>query len=93
MRLVLEFGAQSQFQLSHDALKAFPADLQEKSEIFYWPVVKRCNRDSTETVEAHASGSETGGGDIESAIRVQCCGLSFATDSRMSFRQVGNKRN
>ena len=38
---LLEFGAESQFQLSHDALKAFPAELQEKAEIFYWPVEKR----------------------------------------------------
>jgi phosphatidylserine/phosphatidylglycerophosphate/cardiolipin synthase-like enzyme len=41
VRLVLEFGVQSQFQLSHDALKAFPLDLQEKAEIFYWPIDKR----------------------------------------------------
>lgn len=39
--LVLEFGNQSHHQLSHDALRAFPRDLQEKAEIFYWPVVKR----------------------------------------------------
>jgi cardiolipin synthase len=41
VRLILEFGLQSQFQLSHDALKAFPSDLQAKAEIFYWPVEKR----------------------------------------------------
>jgi len=41
VRLILEFGVQSQFQLSHDALKAFPAELQAKAEIFYWPVEKR----------------------------------------------------
>ena len=41
VRLVLEFGVQSQFQLSHDARKAFPVDLQEKAEIFYWPIEKR----------------------------------------------------
>jgi len=41
VRLVLEFGVQSQFQLSHDALKAFPADLRDKAEIFYWPLEKR----------------------------------------------------
>jgi cardiolipin synthase len=39
--LVLEFGDQSHDQLSHDALKAFPEDLREKAEIFYWPVEKR----------------------------------------------------
>ena len=41
VRLVLEFGVQSQFQLSHDALKAFPADLRDGAEIFYWPIEKR----------------------------------------------------
>jgi cardiolipin synthase A/B len=41
VRLILEFGVQSQFQLSHDALKAFPAELQAKADIFYWPVEKR----------------------------------------------------
>jgi cardiolipin synthase A/B len=41
VRLILEFGVQSQFQLTYDALKAFPADLRAKSEIFYWPVEKR----------------------------------------------------
>lgn len=41
VRLVLEFGVQSQFQLSHDALKAFPADLRDKAEIFYWPIENR----------------------------------------------------
>jgi cardiolipin synthase len=41
VRLILEFGLQSQFQLSHDALNAFPAELRAKSEIFYWPVEKR----------------------------------------------------
>jgi len=41
VRLVLEFGSQSHFQLSHDALKAFPVELREKAEIFYWPLEKR----------------------------------------------------
>jgi cardiolipin synthase len=41
VRLVLEFGIQSQFQLSHDAIKAFPADLHRKAEIFYWPIEHR----------------------------------------------------
>jgi len=41
VRLILEFGVQSQFQLSHDALKAFPADLQAKAEVFYWPIERR----------------------------------------------------
>jgi phosphatidylserine/phosphatidylglycerophosphate/cardiolipin synthase-like enzyme len=41
VRFVLEFGGQSQFQLSHDALEAFPADLRDRAEIFYWPIEKR----------------------------------------------------
>jgi cardiolipin synthase len=41
VRLVLEFGVESQFQLSHDALKAFPSDLRDEAEIFYWPIEKR----------------------------------------------------
>lgn len=41
IRLVLEFGAESQNQLSHDALKAFPIELQNKAEIYYWPLEKR----------------------------------------------------
>jgi phosphatidylserine/phosphatidylglycerophosphate/cardiolipin synthase-like enzyme len=41
IRLLLEFGAYSQNQLSHDALKAFPLDLQCKAEVFYWPLEKR----------------------------------------------------
>jgi cardiolipin synthase len=41
VRLLLEFGAESQNQLSHDAVKAFPADLQRNVEIFYWPIANR----------------------------------------------------
>jgi phosphatidylserine/phosphatidylglycerophosphate/cardiolipin synthase-like enzyme len=41
IRLLLEFEAQSQHQLSMDALKAFPADLRSKAEIFFWPLEKR----------------------------------------------------
>jgi phosphatidylserine/phosphatidylglycerophosphate/cardiolipin synthase-like enzyme len=41
VRLVLEFGIESKFQLSHDALKAFPLELQDKLEIFYWPTANR----------------------------------------------------
>jgi cardiolipin synthase len=41
VRLILEFGAYSEYQLSHDALKAFPTDLQAKAEVFYWPREKR----------------------------------------------------
>jgi cardiolipin synthase A/B len=41
IRLLLEFGAHSQNQLSHDALKAFPQGLQKKAEVFYWPLENR----------------------------------------------------
>jgi cardiolipin synthase len=41
IRLLLEFGAESLNQLSHDALKAFPLDLQNKAEIYFWPMEKR----------------------------------------------------
>jgi phosphatidylserine/phosphatidylglycerophosphate/cardiolipin synthase-like enzyme len=41
IRLLLEFGVHSQNQLSHDALNAFPPDLQSKAEIFYWPLENR----------------------------------------------------
>jgi cardiolipin synthase A/B len=41
IRLLLEFGVHSQNQLSHDALNAFPPDLQSKAEIFYWPFENR----------------------------------------------------
>ncbi|HEY2169845.1 MAG TPA: DISARM system phospholipase D-like protein DrmC [Candidatus Angelobacter sp.] len=41
IRLLLEFGAQSQNQLTHDALKAFPLELQNKAEIYYWPIENR----------------------------------------------------
>jgi cardiolipin synthase A/B len=41
VRLVLEFGVPSQFQLSNDAIEAFPVDLQEKAEIYFWPLEKR----------------------------------------------------
>jgi phosphatidylserine/phosphatidylglycerophosphate/cardiolipin synthase-like enzyme len=41
IRLLLEFGAYSQNQLTHDALKAFPRELQNKAEIFFWPLEKR----------------------------------------------------
>jgi hypothetical protein len=38
VRLLLEFGAHSLHQLSPDALNAFRADLQNKAEIFFWPL-------------------------------------------------------
>ena len=41
IRLLLEFGAHSQNQLSHDALKAFPQDLQRIAEVFDWPLERR----------------------------------------------------
>jgi cardiolipin synthase len=41
VRLILEFGVHSQFQLTHDALRAFPDDLRTAAEVFYWPLEKR----------------------------------------------------
>jgi phosphatidylserine/phosphatidylglycerophosphate/cardiolipin synthase-like enzyme len=41
IRLLLEFGAQSQNQLTHDALKTFPVELQNTAEIYYWPLEHR----------------------------------------------------
>jgi phosphatidylserine/phosphatidylglycerophosphate/cardiolipin synthase-like enzyme len=41
IRMVLEFEATSQNQLSIDALKAFPIDLIAISEIYFWPLSKR----------------------------------------------------
>jgi len=41
VRLILEFGVHSQFQLTHDAHQAFPDDLRATAEVFYWPLEKR----------------------------------------------------
>jgi len=41
VRLLLEFGSQSQQQLTHDALNAFPEELRAKAEIYFWPLEKR----------------------------------------------------
>jgi len=41
VRLLLEFESQSQHQLSRDALKAFPADLRTRADVYYWPLEKR----------------------------------------------------
>jgi cardiolipin synthase len=41
IRLILEFEEESHRQLSMDALKAFPVNLQKRIEIYYWPAEKR----------------------------------------------------
>jgi phosphatidylserine/phosphatidylglycerophosphate/cardiolipin synthase-like enzyme len=41
VRLLLEFGAGCHYQLSQDALNAFPVDLRSAAQIFYWPLEKR----------------------------------------------------
>ncbi len=44
IRLILEFAEESLGQLSHDALRAFPMELREQAEIWYWPLEHRdCN--------------------------------------------------
>ena len=41
VRLILEFGDQSEGQLSISAIKAFSDEIQTNAEIYYWPVEKR----------------------------------------------------
>lgn len=41
IRLVLEFVATSEGQLSFDALKAFPQNLIQVSDVYFWPIEKR----------------------------------------------------
>lgn len=41
VRLILEFEESSNGQLSYDAIKAFPLDIQTKAEIYYWPLEMR----------------------------------------------------
>jgi cardiolipin synthase len=41
VRLILEFEEESQSQLSIDALRAFPTELQKHAQIFYWPLERR----------------------------------------------------
>jgi cardiolipin synthase len=44
IRLVLEFEQASQNQLSMDALKAFPTNLIDRAEIYFWPLgMRACN--------------------------------------------------
>jgi cardiolipin synthase A/B len=54
IRLLLEFGTHSQNQLSHDALNAFPQDLQTRAQIFYWPIEKREMNSSGKPGKLHA---------------------------------------
>lgn len=41
VRLILEFEESSNGQLSYDAVKAFPLEIQNKAEIYYWPLEMR----------------------------------------------------
>ena len=54
IRLVLEFAEASEGQLSFDALKAFPPDLVETSEVYYWPVEKRERNQAGKPGKLHA---------------------------------------
>jgi cardiolipin synthase len=57
VRLILEFETESQYQLSQDALKAFPADFQNKSLIYYWPLEKRKKNSFGNPGKLHAKGA------------------------------------
>jgi cardiolipin synthase len=54
IRLVLEFAEASEGQLSFDALNAFPTDLVEASEVYYWPVEKRERNQAGKPGKLHA---------------------------------------
>lgn len=54
IRLVLEFEASSEGQLSFDALKAFPQELIKVVEVFQWPVEKRERNQSGRPGKLHA---------------------------------------
>lgn len=54
IRLVLEFAEASEGQLSFDALNAFPSDLVEASEVYYWPVEKRERNQAGKPGKLHA---------------------------------------
>jgi phosphatidylserine/phosphatidylglycerophosphate/cardiolipin synthase-like enzyme len=41
VRLILEFEESSQWQLSMDAVNAFPEIVRRRSQIYYWPLDKR----------------------------------------------------
>ena len=54
VRLVLEFAEASEGQLSFDALNAFPANLVESAEVYYWPVENRARNQAGKPGKLHA---------------------------------------
>jgi phosphatidylserine/phosphatidylglycerophosphate/cardiolipin synthase-like enzyme len=54
IRLILEFEEASEGQLSYDALKAFPKDLIDACEVYYWPVEKRERNQAGRPGKLHA---------------------------------------
>ena len=54
IKLILEFSEASEGQLSFDALNAFPLDLIQFSEVYYWPVEKRTRNQAGKPGKLHA---------------------------------------
>jgi phosphatidylserine/phosphatidylglycerophosphate/cardiolipin synthase-like enzyme len=54
IRPILKFSQSSEGQLSYDALKAFPNQLIENVEVFYWPVEKRERNQAGRPGKLHA---------------------------------------
>lgn len=54
IRLVLEFAEASEGQLTFDALKAFPSELVEASDVYFWPVAKRERNPAGKPGKLHA---------------------------------------
>jgi len=54
VRLILEFAEASEGQLSFDALKAFPPELVNTAEVYYWPVEKRDRNQAGKPGKLHA---------------------------------------
>lgn len=54
IRLVLEFAEASEGQLSFDAIKAFPPELLDVVDVYYWPVEKRERNQAGRPGKLHA---------------------------------------
>jgi phosphatidylserine/phosphatidylglycerophosphate/cardiolipin synthase-like enzyme len=54
IKLILEFEQTSEGQLSLDALRAFPQDLINGAEVYYWPVEKRERNPAGKPGKLHA---------------------------------------
>lgn len=54
IRLVLEFAEASEGQLSFDALNAFPSELVNAAEVYFWPVGKRQRNQAGKPGKLHA---------------------------------------